>query len=241
MAVISSENRGKFISACEKIKESLEKRHGKKFKGVGEAVRHAQDKGNWLVERNKNQLDKLISLRNILAHEVHLTGEDLAIPTDQTVRQAEKLAQILANPRRIKDEMIRHPETCQATDSLQNAALKLLEHNYSQMPVYGDGNYKGMLTTNAIARWLASSISTTSGELVEENILVQDVLKFCEDYEMPGFLKPTASVEEALNKFNAGGSKIQTLLITTDGNPSGQLQGIINQFDLVRLYQAVTA
>ncbi len=67
----------------------------------------------------------------------------------------------------------------------QEPISTVLEHvsrfDYSQVPIYDDTGYVGILTTNAIARWLAHQLTLNRG--LAEGEPVHRVLAFAEPHE----------------------------------------------------------
>ena len=102
------------------------------------------------------------------------------------------------------------------------------------MPVYDEGAYVGLFTTNAMARWLGSAVRSEGGALIVEDVKVSEIMEHVELHEQPKFVGPTQSalkVCETLSKV----SSPPAVLITTDGKQSGQLQGIVTRFDVARI------
>jgi CBS domain-containing protein len=121
---------------------------------------------------------------------------------------------------------------------------KVLEHvrhfDYSQLPVYDDGRYIALLTTNAIARWLANQLATNAG-LAEEERVVR-VLEFAEPYEQAVLLPRALTAAEAIDRLSRGGPggrPAAALIITDSGKATEKPLAVIVADDLPRLAAAL--
>jgi predicted transcriptional regulator len=54
----------------------------------------------------------------------------------------------------------------------------MYRNDFSQIPVYNDKRYLGLLTTNTVARWLADQLERHDG--LAEDAPIRDVLAFAE-------------------------------------------------------------
>lgn len=230
---------GRFISAVEKMKAALETQYqGVFFTGLGQVVRHAKEKRHSVVTRNERLLDRIITLRNAVQHEAYRHGEPVATPRASFVEETERLAEIIVRPPQIKDYMTKSPSCLSPEVRLGEAAGMIIDHNLSQIPVYADDEYVGLFTTNGLARWLSSAIDP-SGEIMQESPTIADVLLFNEHSDTARFGKPTETALRVCD-WLSGEKAPHAVLVTTDGTPRGQLQGIVTRFDVPGILRAVT-
>lgn len=230
---------GRFLNAAEDIKASLGRTYGKEFKGLGEACTYAIDKNNRIILRHKAPLKVLIDLRNVMQHSHVLAGEVLATPRRDAVIALEEIAQKVQNPPQIRAYMIKSPDVVAPTDSLAKAAELVIEKGYSQLPVYNEGKYQSLFTTNALARWLSEAVQREQGHLIEENVTISEIIKCAEDYERPKFVKPIESAEKVCALLSSE-ELLPAVLITTDGRSTGELQGIVTRFDVPAILRKIT-
>jgi CBS domain len=111
------------------------------------------------------------SLRNAISHGRFYGGRPIANPVEDVVGQIEQLRdQILATQKAYA--VLGPMNVCVAR--LADPIAAVLEHvrrfDYSQLPVYNDNSYVGILTTNTIARWLADQFSRNAGMAEEEPV-----------------------------------------------------------------------
>lgn len=228
-----------FINATEQAKRALEGKYKRPFKGLGAAKLYAVSQGDRVVTQHENALDVLIDLRNVIQHGDINGGMPIAVPRDDAVKAMERIAAYIEKQPQIGDFMVRNPETLSPGSAIEDAAEQVVRLDLSQLPVYDDGSYVGLFTTNAMARWLASAIRHEDGHLIVEKVRVSEILAHVEAHEAPQFVKPIGSalkVCETLSKDTAP----PAILVTTDGKASGQLQGIVTRFDVARILRQAT-
>lgn len=227
---------GRFINATERIRTALSRQYGQEFGGVGQARRHALENRHQVVMRNDSTLRALIDLRNVLQHSHMQSGRPIATPRADAVEAIEEIADQVENAPKVNRFMVKHPTTVAPSDSLAKVSHLVVAKALSQIPVCLEGTYIGLLTTNALARWLADAITREEGNLIGENVVVQDILDCAEHHEVAEFVAPTMLASKACHRLTADEAPV-ALLVTTDGRPSGAIQGILTRFDVPRILQ----
>jgi hypothetical protein len=157
------------------------------------------------------------------------------------VEQIEKLReQIMAPPTALR--VLGSMEVCIAAP--HERINRVLEHvrrfDYSQLPVYDNGRYVALLTTNAIARWLAKQLADNSG-LAEEETVAQ-VLAFTEPYEQAVLLPRSVTVSTAIDHLSSGGPRgrpAAALIITQSGKATEKPLAVVVADDLPKLSAAL--
>ncbi|WP_167346384.1 CBS domain-containing protein [Brevibacterium ravenspurgense] len=229
----SDELLDRFLSAVEEIVEILSKRYNREFKGIGEAIRTANDRNDPVVQRNFRMLKTLADLRNAIQHGDRKQGMPVATPREDTVEWIETLEKQIKQAPQVKDHMIKDVDVLSSSHSLADAAAEIIKHDISQMPVYDGKQYIGLFTTNAMARWLSKHIDT-DGVLMAEKVTVAEVLECAENNEKVKFYKPTSPVHKVCSDLGSADGPV-ICLITTDGKETGQLQGLVTRFDVSRI------
>lgn len=135
--------------------------------------------------------------------------------------------------------MVSKPAILSPSSTLADAAGLISSLDVSQIPVYDGGDYIGLFTTNAMARWISHAIQEGEGTLLKENVAVSEILDHCEAHERAEFEKPTAPALKACEDLSRETSP-SVLLVTTDGTSAGQLQGLVTKFDIPRILRRVT-
>lgn len=229
----------RFINATEQAKKALEGKYQRKFSGLGAAVRHAEEQRDHVVRQNAAALHVLVDLRNVIQHSRVNKGLPIAIPRDDAVEAMERIGAHIEHHPLIKDFMVKNPAVLAPNSAIEEASEHVVRLDLSQLPVYNDGSYVGLFTTNAMARWLGNAVRSEGGTLIVENVKVSEILEHVEQHEMPEFVGPNKSalkVCETLSKETAP----PAILVTTDGTAAGQLQGIVTRFDVAGILREAT-
>ena len=229
----------RFINATEQAKKALEGKYQKKFTGLGSAKVHAIKQGDRVVKNHAAALDVLVDLRNVIQHSRVNKGLPIAIPREDAVEAMERIAEYIERQPQIKDFMVKDLALLSPGSAIEEASEQVVRFDLSQMPVYEDGSYVGLFTTNSMARWLGNAIRSEGGTLIVENVKVSEILEHVEQHEVPKFVRPAQSalkVCETLSKETAP----PAILVTTDGTAAGQLQGIVTRFDVARILREAT-
>jgi hypothetical protein len=95
--------------------------------------------------------------------------------------------------------------------------------DYSQVPVYDGARYIGILTTNAIARWLAHQLTLNQG--LAEGEPVDRVLAFAEPHERAKLVGRSITGAEAIAQLTHGGegrTPVTVLIVTETGRATEQ-------------------
>jgi predicted transcriptional regulator len=116
----------------------------------------------------------------------------------------------------------------------------MLDESYSQLPVYDNGAFVGLLTAETVARWVASNF-TEELNLMEEKS-VAEVLRYQEDPENHAFLGRTSTVLDGLTTFDDflhQGKRLDAILVTEKGQAGEQPLGIVTIHDIPKMRRAL--
>lgn len=234
-ATTSRDLSDRFLTACARIETLLARRYDTRFKGLGEALGHARNKGDRLANRHRRELAVLVDLRNAIAHSDYRDGLPIATPRSETVEAIEKLAMQFENPPRVDRYMTRNPLVAQAHDALAGHLREMTASKISQVPVYEDGTFQGLLTTNAIARWVGAHMDD-GGDVVAEAVRVADIASLVEDHEVARFVAKTTTALEVCDMF-AQEVAPTLVLVTERGLPTESLLGLLAPVDAPGILQ----
>ena len=113
----------------------------------------------------------------------------------------------------------------------------MFAQSFSQIPIYDNQEFRGLLTTNTVARWLGACVTEDIFSLRETSI--NTVLTYAEEVDNYCFLKKSATVFEALQEFQEyerNGKRLEAILITESGWPRESPLGMITVWDLPQIY-----
>ncbi|MGW5322537.1 CBS domain-containing protein [Rhodococcus pyridinivorans] len=198
---------------------------------------------NAIVRRYAPVLVALQDLRNAIVHYPYRGDVPIATPRPDTVDRLRRVHRELLHPVQI-GQCLRMPAVISAApeEPLRDALQQMAEHAFSQLPVYTEGRYLGLLTTNAVARWLAAQISDT-GEVVVEKVLVREVLDYVEPTERVVHLARTVSVAAVIEMFRKEdrAGPLVAVIVSERGLPTQKPLGVVVRDDLSCLLERLPA
>jgi hypothetical protein len=232
---------GRFIAAFNDIEAHLRATLGEDVNTpFAKMVRTSFDKRRLTVEQRDALLD-FAELRNVISHSRYLAGKPMADPLVEAVQQIAQIRDSLCSPTRALDALEMTGVCRVDTQEQIGVALKHIEENgFSQLPVYDADTFLGLLTTNAIARWLAAQFAAHSGMAEDEP--VGEVLKFAETYERARHLPRTATVVQVINALTHNGPDARpatAVIISQSGKTTERPLAIAVAHDLPLLYAEI--
>jgi CBS domain-containing protein len=180
-------------------------------------------------------------LRNAISHERYYGGRPVAEPVPQVVEQIERLRDKIIVPPAALSVLGTMDIRTVGLDEPINVALEYVRRfDYSQLPVYDAGKYVGILTTNAVARWLAGQLAASGG--LAECEPVRRVLEFAEPHERALHVPRTITAAAAIGQFSSGhgGKPAAALIVTESGKVTEKPLAIVVADDLPALMAALS-
>lgn len=193
-------------------------------------------KSNNVVRNFESFLRKVGDLRNVLVHE----KPQIAVPTEEAVLKIEAIANVLEHPTKLVSLFSMQVETCTVTELVGSAARIMHDKSFSQLPVVEGSKIVGLLTTETIARWLATQFQKNEGILEDEPIAA--VLKHQEKDSTYKVLSREANAFDALATFDEAlhaGNDLDAILLTHNGSKNESILGILTPFDIPQLIREV--
>lgn len=77
------------------------------------------------------------------------------------------------------------------------------------------------------------------GALMDDDVTVNDVRSFAESHDVAETVRPAYAAQKACNRLTEANGPT-ALIITTDGEPTGEIQGILTRFDVPEITRALT-
>ena len=192
------------------------------------------------VNRCSAELKRFTRLRNLITHNFSV-DKPLAVPSPYAVDRLEEIAKRLASPPLLLSFAAQPVEQCRSTDPLGLCVKKMYAGNFSQLPIFDDGAYCGLLTAETITRWLATCL-TADGQGTVPDQTVAEVMTHEEDSDHVAFLRRSATVAHgvaAFDSFLRRGKRLDAILITRHGMATEPLLGIVTIYDIPRLTKAL--
>ncbi|MGV9766449.1 CBS domain-containing protein [Micromonospora tulbaghiae] len=208
--------------------------------GFAQLAREYADKKR-LPAHHRSALLAFAALRNAISHERYYGGRPIAEPVEAVVQEIERLRrQLLEPPRALTALGSARVCVIQPDDAIGAALDHVRTLGYSQLPVYDGDSYVGVLTTNAIARWLADQLIRNTGIAEEEP--VSHVLKFAEPGEEAVLVPRSITAVEAIDRLSRerqAGHLATALIVTERGRRSDTPLRLITPYDLPALTAAL--
>ncbi|WP_172794012.1 CBS domain-containing protein [Sporosarcina sp. HYO08] len=191
---------------------------------------------NSVVRKYEDDLREFGDLRNAIVHSRTDVDYVIAEPHDEIVERIELIEQKLGNPLTVGALFGCKVHTLQAGDPL-TAALKLMsDTKFTQVPIYENGKFKGLMTAAGITYWLAGQ--STEDVIPREMPTLSDVYNYENRKESYEFVDKDLSVYEAEDYFKRAiskGVRLEALLITDNAQSDGELIGVLRPFDLLKI------
>lgn len=187
------------------------------------------------MARYFSQILAFADLRNAITHSGYRNGQPIAAPFPETVAAAMELRSELLQPTRV-DRYLHAPITAQVTEPLDRHLRTMVASGFSQLPAFHEGTYRGLLTTNAIARWVGAHLED---DIMELDVPVGEVLGHAEPDESAQFVPRALSAVEACDILTAPGAPV-ALLVTQTGQRGESLLGVLTVFDVPQMLRDVS-
>lgn len=180
-----------------------------------------------IIRKYATPLRTFGDLRNLLAHN---NNEDIATPTDQTVKEIKYIYHLLTNPPTAYHIAHKEVKKFDINDSLTEVLEVIQKERYAQYPIYDQGEFEGLLTESGIAYWLSTQLSQQSISL--QRTTIEDVLVNDKKRSNYKFIPSTMDIYEIENKL--ADIHTEALFVTDSGNPNQKIHGIITRWDVIQ-------
>lgn len=189
-----------------------------------------------LAPHHYDELRVLAKVRNSLTHERHFNDRRLAVPTETAIDAMRRVRDRLLNPPTAIAVLRSQKPMVVESDLSVRAALDIMyEKDFSQLPVYDDETYVGLLTTNTVARWVADEMRQHDGLVEDASIAV--ALRY-QETELVRHVSRKISSTQALRTFVEAaerGKPLAALIVTETGKPHQRPIAVVTPADLPAL------
>jgi predicted transcriptional regulator len=235
---MNQENSNRFLAAFARIEKRLrELTKGTKGDTFSSLLSRANTEPS--VKRFAEDLHEFGDLRNAIVHE-RGGGFVIAEPHETTVDRLEQIERYISKPPTVENLRRIKVVTCGLADRIGKAAKIMLDSKFSQLPVYDNGKCIGLLTTQAIAWWVATQFKTDIGLLEEDS--VEQVLRHTDEDTIYKFVLRTAAIIDVVTLFEQAahnGKILSAVMVTANGKSNEQPLGILTVYDLPQLYRKI--
>ncbi|NBJ69873.1 MULTISPECIES: CBS domain-containing protein [Clostridia] len=228
-------NSERFLTSFNRIEKMLRSLMiHKKDASFSKAVKILRN-SNALVRQYSDDLLEFAELRNAIVHNKVDMSYAIAEPHDEIVEKIEVIEEELRKPKLVTPTFEKYVYCFQSDNELSKLLKVIHEKKLSKFPIYESKTYQGLLTQKGITNWLANI--DQRGETLKSTYQLKDILPF-ENNENSRFIAQDTTLYEAIELFKehtSRGKRLEALLITTDGEPSSRLLGIITAWDILEI------
>ncbi len=224
----------RFIDAFNSIDYSLRARYGlNRSMGFSDLIRKSVSL-NYIVRKYEDDLIDYGRLRNAI---VHQGNKDFVIaePHENVVNHIEKIDRLINTPPKAIDICRRDVLTTDASVSMEDVIKLIASSNYSNIPVYKDGELLGVANgqkiLNAFGMYLLSGGKALT---FLRNAKIEDMLTKIKNSGYYEVCTTELTVEEALSKFHEN-PKLLAILLTKKGVATDEPLGIVTGADAIEM------
>lgn len=221
-----------FVASFNRIEKWLKQELGNPSSmGFSEMVRRLSKRQDLLVKKYSDDLLQLAQLRNAIVHDQIAPDFVIAEPNEWAVNKLTEIENDLLNPEKVIPTFAKKVTRFEATILLSDLLKIVADKSYSQFPIYEKGRFLGLITAHGLGIWLAKH--SHNNHLDIEGTTAREVLQADRKSQNYHFIHEDTLVNQALEIFIEQPS-LEALLITKDGNPNGNLIGIIRPRDVYK-------
>jgi len=183
------------------------------------------------LARHADFLLEIGELRNALVH--GYTGDTvyIAVPSENTVEELERVEKEVFSPERVTPRFARRVMTVRPDQSLADVWRLVHQDGFSRYPVYGDGGFVGLLTSDGFLRWCAAQMNGTRLDVDASSVRVEDVLEKDHRKAAVVFVSRNALIDDVEDVF-AQTKPPEAVIITERGRPDERPIGLVCAADI---------
>jgi hypothetical protein len=188
--------------------------------------------GDMTIRRNKDFLQSLGDLRNILSHVSYGSGY-IAEPSQEALEKFEAIVSRITQPPLLREVASKSVRVFEEADTLLAALTDMKANDYSQIVIRRTGHL-GLVSPEGITHWMLRE-SNSVGLLEPATTSVGDVGAL-EPRTSCRFMKPDQTVDEARTAFLKGSlapsTRLYAILITHAAKSTEVPLGIVTPWDV---------
>lgn len=190
---------------------------------------------NKTVQRYEEELMAMARLRNAIVH--NSTREQIiAQPSDEFTALCRHISELLSAPPKLKEIKEKGATGISETATVEDAVLLIARTGYSNIPVYRNSRFIGMLNNRRLVKSLGDALE--AGENVEDFLAdpCADVLR---DDDFPRYyrlLGQENTVQDAIDAFSEN-RKLLAVVVTEHGVMGERIVNILTASNLPALFE----
>lgn len=199
--------------------------------GFSEMVRRLSKRHDLAVASYEEDLLQMAQLRNAIVHEKIDENFVIAEPNEWSLNRIQFIESSLTAPEKVLPRFKKRVTGFEMDVPLADILRIIAKKRYSQFPLYRSGKFEGLITLRTIGYWFA--LEAQKGYIQLDNRQGSDLLM--EDgkttnYQFVAGDTPIFTVRKMFRE----SATLEAILITHDGDPNGNLLGIIRPRDILQ-------
>ncbi|WP_234946992.1 CBS domain-containing protein [Corynebacterium sp. CNCTC7651] len=198
-----------------------------------------------LTRDQADDLKEFAELRNAISHGEYRDFRPIAEPLQETVDEIRRIRDSLVEPTLAVHVVGQGQQvvTFAPDDDILEPLHAIRETGHTQFPIYEGGTCVGLLTTNAIARWVSAELERGNPIDAEGEVTtVAEALKLSGQHDTAAFLPRTATAAMAIDALTTpldSGALPRIVIITEHGQPTQRPIAIVGATDIPALADEV--
>ncbi len=225
-----TENSREFLAIFNRIEKwmqgQLERPQNMGFTQMAHVLKKRKD---LQIARYEDDLIQIAQLRNAIVHDMISPDFVIAEPNDWVIKKIREIEHELLMPEKLNVRFRKKVMAFEYSTPFSTLLHIIADKGYSQFPIYNKGRFVGLLTTQGIGQWLAKE--SQKGAVVIDNQQISDIMDMDRKRLSVQFMSGEQFVFQAVKLFQEN-PRLETILITHNGRPGGDLIGIIRPKDL---------
>lgn len=153
----------------------------------------------------------------------------IAEPNQWVVTRIQQIEQALLQPETVLPKFGKKVTGFEKTLALKEILKIVAQKRFSQFPLYDKGRFVGLITLRMLGYWFAQE--SLKGEIRLEGRKAEDLLIKDGKESNYQFVPATTTVTEVEDLFHKN-ALLEAVLITKNGDPNGNLLGIVRPRDI---------
>lgn len=219
-----------FLNCFNRIEKWLREEMGNpSAMSFSEMVRRLSRNKELQVKDFEEDLLQMAQLRNAIVHEKISDSFVIAEPNEWALERIIAIENSLTIPEKVIPKFQKNVTGFERSVPLSDILKIIAKKRYSQFPLYNKGKFEGLLTLRSIGFWVA--VEAQKGEIRLAGRKAEDLIVQNGKTVNYRFVSADTYVYQVEKLFKSHGS-LEAVLITEDGDPDGNLLGIIRPKDI---------
>ena len=227
-----------FLDLYNKLERLLDNRYKKKGRRFPSLILRFENEDEG--KRWRDELEICREMRNLLAHNPRIEGEEFLIPSDALIDVLRQIISDVEDPPRAitictpTDKLL----LCTGCEHVGDVIRTMEAHGYSHVPILEDGVLDGVFSAGTLFSCFAEN-----GGALSPKTTVSEFSRFLPPNvhrsETYHFAAPDADYWELKDEFIPKGPKharVAAVFVTSDGTERGKVLGMITPWDMLRAF-----